>query len=358
MNSPASPQPWYYVDAQGQQQGPVSPAILVGHARQGRVRPDSLVWREGWPEWRPLSSAAAELGLTAAPASPPKPAPAPAAAAAPAAMANPATTSAPAGAPASPYAPSAARLDVEPQWSNTGEVVYAGFLRRWAAVFLDGFLIGIVAQVVAGVLGAVFAVGMMSALQDSNGAPTPAMIGLYLMVYLIYFVMAGLYYALMESSSNQATVGKMALGIKVTDREGRRLSFGHALARWFAAALSHLTLWIGFLMAGFTDRKRALHDFVANTLVVDKWAFTPHPERQQRGLGGCVIVFLVVVVGLGGLALLGILAAVAIPAYQDYTERARSRGAQLAPPALHLPAEPAASTPLPGKGRVWLAEPA
>ena len=71
-----------------------------------------------------------------------------------------------------------------------------------------------------------------------------------------------------------------------------------------------------------------------------------------------MIVFLVVVVGLGGLALLGILAAIAIPAYQDYTERARSRGAQLAPPALHLPAEPAASLSLPGKGRVWLAEPA
>lgn len=357
MNSPASPQPWYYVDAQGQQQGPVSPAILVGHARQGRVRPDSLVWREGWPEWRPLSSAAAELGLTAAPASPPKAAPAPAAAAAPAAVANPATTSAPAGAPASPYAPSAARLDVEPQWSNTGEVVYAGFLRRWAAFFVDSVIVVVAFYIVffaAMMLFAGLSVASSFEATDLSGSE----LFVTLLVYPIWFGMAGAYYSLMESSASQATLGKMALGIKVTDRDGRRLSFAHALGRWMSASLSYLTLYIGFFLAGFTDRKRALHDFVANTLVVDKWAFTPHPERQQRGLGGCVIVFLVVVVGLGGLALLGILAAVAIPAYQDYTERARSRGAQLAPPALHLPAEPAASTPLPGTGRVWLAEPA
>lgn len=348
MNIPTRPQSWYYVDAQGQQQGPVSTAILVGHTRQGRVRPDSLVWREGWAEWHPLSTAAAELGLNAAPATPPE--------AAPVSAPVPAAMAPAAAAPASPYAPSAARLDVEPQWSNTGDIVYAGFLRRWAAVFLDGFLVGIVAQILATMLGAVFAVGMMSALQDSDGTPTPAVLGLYMLIYMVYFVLAGLYYALMESSSSQATIGKMALGIKVTDRNGHRLSFGHALGRWFSAALSHLTLWIGFLMAGFTDRKRALHDLVAGTLVVDKWAFTPHPERQQRGLGGCVIVFLVVVVGFGGLGLIGILAAIAIPAYQDYTERARSRGAQLAPPALQVPAAQSQSPVLPGNGRLWLAE--
>lgn len=353
MNTPASPHAWYFVDAQGQQQGPVSAAVLVGHARQGRVRPDSLVWREGWPEWMPLANAAAELGLTTTPAAAPR-----AASAATPAPAATATASAPAAAApvaASPYAPSAARLDVEPQWSNTGEVVYAGFLRRWAAVFLDGFLIGIVAQVIAGIFAAVFAISMVDALQDSSGTPTAAVLGLYFVVYFGYFVMAGLYYALMESSANQATVGKMALGIKVTDRDGRRLSFSHALGRWFSAALSHLTLWIGFLMAGFTDRKRALHDFVAGTLVVDKWAFTPHPERQQRGLGGCVIVFLVFIV-FGGIAMIGIMAAIAIPAYQDYVERARSRGAQLAPPSLQEPAAQAASPALPGNGRLWLAE--
>ena len=55
------------------------------------------------------------------------------------------------------------------------------------------------------------------------------------------------------------------------------------------ASLSYLTLYIGFLMAAFTERKQALHDMVAGTLVVDRWAYTEHPELQRRGLGGCVI---------------------------------------------------------------------
>lgn len=323
--------------------------MLVGHVRQGRLRMDSLIWREGWSDWQPLSAASIELGLNApVSAAPPRqstPAPSP--------VVTPVAS--PAAAPASsPYAASAARLDFESAWADTGDVVYAGFLRRWAALFLDTFIIGLVAQILAAVAGAVFAFSLFGGIEESSGMPNPGLIAFYLVFYLIYFGMAGLYYALMESSSNQATVGKLALGIKVTDREGRRLSFARALGRWFSAALSHLTLWIGFLMAGFTDRKRALHDLVAGTLVVDKWAFTPHPERQQRGLGGCVIVFLIVVVGLGGIALLGMLAAVAIPAYQDYTERARSRGAQLAPPVLEAPALAAADPQLPGEGRLWL----
>ena len=350
MNTPASARTWYFVDAQGQQQGPVSAALLIGHLRQGRLRTDSLIWREGWSDWQPLSAASVELGLNApVSAAPPRqstPAPSP--------VVTPVAS--PAAAPASsPYAASAARLDFESAWADTGDVVYAGFLRRWAALFLDTFIIGLVAQILAAVAGAVFAFSLFGGIEESSGMPSAGLIAFYLVFYLIYFALAGMYYALMESSSNQATVGKLALGIKVTDREGRRLSFAHALGRWFSAALSHLTLWIGFLMAGFTDHKRALHDFVAGTLVVDKWAFTPHPERQQRGLGGCVIVFLIVVVGLGGIALLGILAAAAIPAYQDYTERARSRGAQLAPPVLEAPALAAADPQLPGQGRLGLA---
>lgn len=350
MNPPTAARTWYYVDAQGQQQGPVSTAVLIGHLRQGRLRRESLVWREGWNDWQPLSTASAELGLDAVAAPLPPPAPMPGSAAAPVASPTPAT-----GAPASsPYAPSAARLDIETGWANTGDVVYAGFLRRWAALFLDALLVGLVAQILAAVAGGVFAFSLFGGIEERGDAFSPGMIAFYSVFYLIYFVAAGLYYSLMESSSQQATVGKLALGIKVTDQEGRRLSFAHALGRWCSAALSYLTLWIGFFMAGFTERKRALHDFVAGTLVVDKWAFTAHPERQQRGLGGCVIVFLIVVVGLGGIALLGMLAAIAIPAYQDFTERARSRGAQLAPPTMDAPARSIAGAGLPGQGRLWL----
>ena len=77
-----------------------------------------------------------------------------------------------------------------------------------------------------------------------------------------------LYFALMESSTNQATVGKMALGIKVTDLEGNRISFGRALGRTFAKILSGLIIFIGYIIAAFTEKKQALHDMIAGTLVV------------------------------------------------------------------------------------------
>jgi uncharacterized RDD family membrane protein YckC len=77
-----------------------------------------------------------------------------------------------------------------------------------------------------------------------------------------------LYFALMESSYNQATLGKMACGLAVTDLEGRRISFGRATGRYFAQLLCALTLGLGYAMVGWTRQKRGLHDFVAGTLVV------------------------------------------------------------------------------------------
>ena len=78
------------------------------------------------------------------------------------------------------------------------------------------------------------------------------------------------YYALMESSANQATVGKMALGIRVTDLAGNRLTFGRATARHFGKIISGLTLGIGYLMVAFTPSKQALHDIMAGCLVVNR----------------------------------------------------------------------------------------
>ena len=77
-----------------------------------------------------------------------------------------------------------------------------------------------------------------------------------------------LYSALMESSAKQATVGKLALGIIVTDMEGRRIGFGKATGRHFAKFLSALILGIGFIMVAFTQRKQGLHDILAGTLVI------------------------------------------------------------------------------------------
>ena len=79
---------------------------------------------------------------------------------------------------------------------------------------------------------------------------------------------AFLYFVVLESSEQQATWGKRLIGLRVTDLDGGRISFGRATARFFAKFVSYLTLFIGFLMQPFTKRKQALHDILAGTLVV------------------------------------------------------------------------------------------
>ncbi|HET6454033.1 MAG TPA: RDD family protein [Armatimonadota bacterium] len=77
-----------------------------------------------------------------------------------------------------------------------------------------------------------------------------------------------LYCTLMESSSRQATLGKMALGIIVTDMNGHRVSWGRANARYWSHIVSNMILMIGYIMTGFTEKKQALHDMIAGTLVL------------------------------------------------------------------------------------------
>ncbi|WP_260927552.1 RDD family protein [Novosphingobium sp. 9] len=90
-----------------------------------------------------------------------------------------------------------------------------------------------------------------------------------------------LYYALTESSSWQATLGKLAVGLVVTDEAGRRISFARGTGRYFAKVLSGLALCVGYLMVAFTQRKRGLHDILAGTLVFR--TRDPH----LLGLNGC-----------------------------------------------------------------------
>lgn len=77
-----------------------------------------------------------------------------------------------------------------------------------------------------------------------------------------------LYFALMESSTKQATVGKIVCGLRVTDLHGQRIDFGRASIRYFSKILSGLILCIGYIMIGFTDRHQGLHDMIAGTLVM------------------------------------------------------------------------------------------
>lgn len=123
------------------------------------------------------------------------------------------------------------------------DYVYAGFWWRFLAHLIDGAIIGVIVFLLAassfGVLG----------------------IGAGILVPWLYF-------ALFESSAHQATPGKMICGIIVTNLNGQRISFARATGRYFGKILSALILGIGFMMAGWTRRKQALHDMLADCLVL------------------------------------------------------------------------------------------
>ena len=152
---------------------------------------------------------------------------------------------------------------------------YAGFWKRFAAFLIDSLLIG----AVVGIVMMIFGVGLFGGMStidpqqmDEEMAQTVAagVIGGIVMFGIIMSAAQWLYFALMESSSKQATLGKMALGIIVTDLNGNPISFGRATGRYFGKILSGIILYIGYLMAGFTEKKQALHDMIAGCLVVNR----------------------------------------------------------------------------------------
>jgi len=152
-------------------------------------------------------------------------------------------------------------------------VRYAGFWRRFVAYMIDQLLMGVVAFMVflpgLALLGLGMGAGMMEETEGAIGLVIAA-IAAYLTAILVVVVLQWLYYALMESSNKQATLGKLALGIIVTDMDGKRLTFGRATGRYFGKILSSLILNIGFLMAAFTEKKQALHDLIASCVVALK----------------------------------------------------------------------------------------
>ena len=158
---------------------------------------------------------------------------------------------------------------------------YAGFWIRFVAYLIDALIVGIPLTII--VLICVFAFGAfggLAALHNIPNNPDPeqvqtqlipmitALIGAYALFFLGAIIICWLYFALMESSERQATFGKAALNLRVSDANGNRLSFGHASGRYFAKIVTNLVpLAIGWIMAGFTAKKQALHDFIAGTIV-------------------------------------------------------------------------------------------
>jgi uncharacterized RDD family membrane protein YckC len=147
-------------------------------------------------------------------------------------------------------------------------VHYAGFWRRFVAMVIDSCIFAPLILIVI-VMSGMFGIAMRPTADFEGLAGVVFSMGVLMFMCLIF---AGnwLYYTWMESSRRQATLGKMALGIIVTDLHGNRISFARANGRFFGKWVSGMILNIGYLMAAFTEKKQALHDILAGCLVVLK----------------------------------------------------------------------------------------
>ena len=138
-----------------------------------------------------------------------------------------------------PYAYSSSETVLFPEM----EFYYAGFWERFGASFIDGLVLMIPSFALQYLLGPMQSI-------------------------LVNIVIGWLYSALQESGPEQATLGKRAVGLKVTALSGERISFAQASGRFFGKYVSAIILFIGYLMMLWDDRKQTLHDKMAGALVV------------------------------------------------------------------------------------------
>lgn len=221
-----------HISKNGQQLGPFDQAELARQIACGAVSYDDLAWIEGMADWQPLRQTAFPAAVALVP--PP---------------------------PVSFSSTKGVGLISGP--SMNAPVMYAGFWLRVGAILIDGIVL-LVPNVVVSMVG----VMMVAAVSNEADGPSSLMpIMANMVVSLMQFGIMWVYFAGMESSKLQATLGKKLLGMRVTGPDGGKISFGRATGRFFGKQLSALILGIGFLMVGFTQKKQGLHDMMANTVI-------------------------------------------------------------------------------------------
>lgn len=222
---------WYYAIGQ-QRQGPVTEQQLQALAKDGVITGDTLVWREGmtgWQAWRAVGG----------PAMPPVPADATAAAA---------------------LTPSAQAIR-----PVTTEFEYAGFWIRFCAKLIDGLVLGIPMAAVVAV--AIVGMGGFAAITRKGQEMAFLLPVAHLVLQLALTAMTILYNTVLVGCWG-TTLGKKACGLKVIKADGSKPSFGRACGRAFAEIVSGMVCYIGYIIAGFDEQKRALHDHMCETRVV------------------------------------------------------------------------------------------
>ena len=245
---------WYY-SKDGEQQGPLSTADLPAFLKRGEITDDTLVWNETMSDWTRYGDLPSTLGATLAPAK---------------------SVSGPICSMCGkefmedeliPFEGSQVCINCKPlflqQIQENSEISgisimrYAGFWRRFGALFIDGIVMNIMTIPIN--------VGFQISIAGIERSP--ALIPLAIVLYILMLFIPAVYMILMTGRSG-ATLGKKALGIKVVMADGSPLTYGRATGRYFAFILSGLILYIGYIMAAFDDEKRALHDHMCNTRVI------------------------------------------------------------------------------------------
>lgn len=210
---------------------------------------------------------------------------------------------------------------------------YGGFWARFLAYLVDSVIVTLLVILIGGALAVVGEAGAVLIPAVVLGVPV-------------------LYWALMQASARQATVGKALLGLKVTDSAGGRLTLGRALVREVCKYISALPLMIGFLLAAFTKRKQALHDFFVATTVLREGRSHTLVALVVGVLGWIAPAALATVVGVGIFAgMMGSMGGDMLAAMQEAQKQQQAsmamppKPAAPKPPAAAKPAAPAAPQP-------------
>jgi uncharacterized RDD family membrane protein YckC len=181
--------------------------------------------------------------------------------------------SVPAATPRIPLAGGPAALPAYRGIAVVSGVSYAGFWLRLLALIIDNTILGLGFVLI--LIPVIFLTGLHNFIaefhpeEDMNDASMVMIFALILLAATVTLLLTWLYHALMESSEWQATLGKKVLGLIVTDMVGRRVSFARSTGRHFGKMITNLIpAFLGYIMAGFTEKRQALHDMMSGCLVV------------------------------------------------------------------------------------------
>jgi uncharacterized RDD family membrane protein YckC len=253
---------WFYADS-GRQSGPIDDAGLARLVAAGTIRPETLVWRAGMANWQPYQTVAA-------------PPPGPVQTAGGIAYCSECGKPYP-GDELAAFGNVLVCGSCKPLYTQKlreGVVAtpmrYAGFWLRFLAVFLDGIIIQIALTVI---FGAMFLIMGLASIDFTNQDQIQAHLAEFMALYGFFFLGSIVINAAYETwfvGKYGATPGKMACQIQVVTPYGGKISYARALGRHFAKIISSMTLLIGYIMAGFDDEKRSLHDRICETRVIKK----------------------------------------------------------------------------------------